>query len=426
MSKSLIIAGITGLLLRLLFMPISLHADLLWVHSFPTKLAYSGVLDIYGFIKANFSSTLVAQGAYYYGPLAYLFLGIFHFLIKYLVPGVGVWLGDYLTGISGADTSSYLQLFNIPQFKIFLYLFILKLPYLLLDFICLWILINCFQRQDEKERAFKLWMLNPVIIFGSYIFGQLDICVTLFLLLSMLLLFKERYSLGMIALGASALIKSSPLVLILPLALITGKSLKQSLKYVLLGIAPILVFIVPLYLKDGNYILGLLFPPLLAAKGAKPLDATEFMIGKFVFTIGYLFLVYLIVAKNKIKQSLSGWHGFLVFILLSYFVIYTPIHYFQWVVPFLIIAVVTGKVPGSVYFIQMVFLFIYAINSRPLSAQLLLPLNTEYFYNMISLPEYMNQFVKWGVVMHLARWGFHACSFYIIGKIILKPEVKSA
>jgi hypothetical protein len=35
----------------------------------------------------------------------------------------------------------------------------------------------------------------------------------------------------------------------------------------------------------------------------------------------------------------------------------------------------------------------------------------------------MNQFLKWGIVMRLARLLFYGCSFFIIWKMMFKPEI---
>lgn len=419
--------GLLGLLLRFVFIPFTLHQDMLWIHSFASKMAYHDVYDVYGYIKTYFYPSLFSHGINYYPPLAYYLLGGFYFIAKLIAPGIGNWLDMYSAVLASGDYSNYLELFRIPFASMCSYISIMKAPYLVFDALCVTVLWQYFNNAKDRIRAFKFWMINPVIIFGSYIFGQFDIAIALFLLSALYMIDRGRPYAGMFIIGLSCLLKSTPILLILPLALLLGRGVNSIGRLLLAAAAPIVIAMTPFYLSTGSYSLTALFPTFIGGAGASPADTIEFAIGKIIFVAGYIFMIFKILSDRKEPSSMGpeAWKYMLSIMLLSYFIVFTPIHYFQWTIPLLIIGVINNKVPRSIYIFQIVCLFVYALGSRQVGGQLFLPLNPDYFYNIKSIPEYMNQFMKWGLVMKLASVLFYTCSIYVICKI-LKPEVKSA
>lgn len=422
--------AVLGYLLRILFMPLTLHSDIFYIHVFASKFAYLGVFNIYGYIKTNFANTLIKEGLNYYPPLAYFLLGIFHAIFKIFIPDFGEWINKISLMMSSGIYDHYLDIFKIPLPKLGTFIFVMKAPYLLFDVLCALILISYFNVKEMKLRAFKLWLFNPVIIFGSYVFGHFDVVLVFFLLTSFFLISKTRYYLAMLLLGMSVLLKATPIILILPIGLILGRNLSQTIKMILVALFPILLATIPFYFLNGNYMVSAFFPHFLGTAGANYIDTIEFTIGKCIFVLGYLLVFYVLVKKKRTEKHLllfeDSWKYYLSFILLTYFIIFAPIHHFQWVVPFLIIAVVKKEISMKLYIFQMFFLFVYAINSKALSSQLLMPINPDYFYNLKGLPEYINQFFSWAIIMRLSRFLFDFCCLFIIYKLIFKPEVKSA
>ncbi len=425
LRRTIIIFGVLGFLLRMIFIPFTMHNDILHTHMFASKLAYQGIYDIYGYIKVNFYETLAGKGLNYYPPLTYFLLGSFYVVVKPITSGFGNWMETVTQMSMLGDRQNYLELFSIPFNQLGYYISLMKVPYLLFDLLCAFVIMLYFKNAQESVRAFKLWMINPVVIFGSYIFGQFDIMLAFFLLLSLLLIAKRRLNIGMLIIGCSTLLKPSSLVLILPMSLLLGVNLKQAMKLMLISVAPILLVMLPFYISTGNYVLSAMFPIFVVKSGASIIDTIEFTIGKMIFITCYGLLVCRLVFWKKARYNLSfdGWKYILCVMLLSYFIFYSPVHYFQWVIPLLIIGIVNGNIPRKIYVFQIVCLFLYALNSRELCWQLLLPVDPEYFYNLRGLPEFMNQFLKWGVVMRLARLLFYGCSFFIIWKTMFKPEI---
>lgn len=63
-------------------------------------------------------------------------------------------------------------------------IFLFNMPYLVLDLLSGYLIVKLVDNH-HKEFAFALWILNPVVIYISYIFGQIDIIPTFFVILAL-------------------------------------------------------------------------------------------------------------------------------------------------------------------------------------------------------------------------------------------------
>jgi hypothetical protein len=117
---------------------------------------------------------------------------------------------------------------------------------ILADLALLWLLPRFFLKEKHKKIAQLLWAFNPLAIFVSSIMGQVDIVITLLLVVSLYLYKNNKLFLSLVFIALSSLIKPIGLILI-PLVLI--KSLREAKyqKAVLLGLTGF-----------GTYILGIL------------------------------------------------------------------------------------------------------------------------------------------------------------------------
>lgn len=427
-ARKFIVYALVGIAIRLCFMPVTLHDDLLWIHAWPSKMPYQGVFDIYGYLKDNFSTTIIAKGTNYYPPLIYFTLGFFHAIFKNIVPGLGQWLNSYIDFAVSRSELNYLELFKIPFFKLAAYIALLKIPYSVCDFFCSMLLVRSCKTMQDALKAFSLWALSPVIIFGSYIFGQFDIIITTFLLLGYYLITKSRYTFAMFMVGISILFKPSFLVLLLPLSIMLGRDGKGIAKAFLVSLAPIIIVMLPFLIHNGSFMISALVPKFVVSASSDRIDTIELYIGKLIFMVGYAYTIVRLIQRRKVACDMAdySWRNITGILLLSYLIVYTSIHYFQWVIPFLVIGIVNRKISPGIYALLTISLFLYAINSPWLSGRLFLPLNPDFFYHVRSFPEFMKQFIEWGIVMRLAKIVFYACCLRLVYKLIVKPEVINA
>jgi uridine kinase len=91
-------------------------------------------------------------------------------------------------------------------------LFIYRLPLLIADLCILLVLLRWLKTQSKKVLIY--YWLSPILIYISYIHGQLDAIPIALLFASMYFLFKEKYSCSAIVLALSAASKTHILMLI--------------------------------------------------------------------------------------------------------------------------------------------------------------------------------------------------------------------
>jgi len=117
-------------------------------------------------------------------------------------------------------------------------LVVLKLPYLALDILIAYLLLNYFQDKKKGQKAFIFWLFNPITIFIIYAFGNVDIFPVVLTLVSLSLIKKEKMKLAALILGLAAGFKLYPL-LFAPFLALSGKTTKER---IILGSIPFLVF----------------------------------------------------------------------------------------------------------------------------------------------------------------------------------------
>ncbi len=320
-----------GVILRLVLMPITAHPDL-WGHSFTSYFfAYEGRLDIYDFL-ANLPQAhpLVRNfgvgDVFIYPPLAYFTLGFFRILVKpFADPTFIPWLMENLGRIH-----FYPRLYQ--------HLFLFKFPYLFIDIALAFILAGLFKEQKKKRLAFLLWLFNPLALYSTFMIGQLDLLPTLFTVLALYLATKEKKGWALISLGIGASYKMFPLFFIPPAAFILGKTFRQRIKYLILGILPFLISVAP-YLSSKAFRAMVLFAP----KSQKmlfmgwPVSGAE-VVYPFIL---FLVIIYLFAYYSKKKIPLATY--FLAIFLLIFSVTHYHPQWFLWATPFLIWELVENK-----------------------------------------------------------------------------------
>ncbi|MFH1664794.1 MAG: hypothetical protein ABIA77_01465 [Candidatus Omnitrophota bacterium] len=402
-------------LLRLAAMVFAAHSDVIFVNYFPSKLAYQGVFDIYRYIDLNFSGERVWS---YYPPMTYYVLGAFQFLMRPFDAGFDRWIHAVYFGGLGEWLAA-----NKGSADIFRHLFFMKLPYAFFDALCVFCVVRYMDEGRSKKRALKLWSVNPVILYGVYMFGQVDIMPAALTILSILMIKLRRIWWGFFLLSVAALFKTFPVFLILPFMIVLTRSGKELVRNLTAVAVPFIVVLLPLYLSGGKGVIGSLFPRFYVAEVTGM--SWEF-IPKAVFAALYVFLLYRCVVSGKEGRDIF-FPGLAVSVLmLVYTVFFVPVHYFVWVMPILIVTVCLGMVPEWVYWAQISCLFLYALNSALTTTALFAPLNPDLFLSLPGLPDIMHGLaVRWGAVMLAARMVFTAiCVLVAMGLIGLNNKEK--
>lgn len=321
-NKKLWMIIFIGLAVRLLLMPITLHPDI-WSTSFAQYFfAFKSVPNIYEYLSnlpLNDSLSLnYGRNFWTYPPFAYFSIGIFGLILRPLVNA------DFIINLAG----------NLPNIyndnRLYLHLFLTKLPYLFFDFGILWLLINFFDEEKKKRLAVFFWLFNPLILYTTYMIGQFDIIPVFWTVLALYLSKKKNINWAVFCLGIGGAYKMFPLFFIPFLAISEGGNFKKSIKLLTIGFLPYALSILP-FINSVAFRQTVLFSnqsqKMLFMKLS--LSGAEYL---SVFITGYIFLIVLCTIKK-----LSLWKWFLMIMLLLFGVTHYHPQWFLWLTPFLII-----------------------------------------------------------------------------------------
>jgi hypothetical protein len=236
-----------------------------------------------------------------------------------------------------------------------LYSFLLtsKALFLIPDCIIAIALLHLADKPAEGLFSFKFWMGNPVVIFVSYVIGQYDIYVAVFLTLALVAAYKRRYLSAAACLGLGAAFKTSLLLLVpLPLFPLVARQkssvskLTELAKGLMLSALPLalsylsLIF-VPTY--TAGYNLSTYSPtfPIFGLLLSRTITFTTnsgFNDYVFAFVLFYFLLMIFYYLKGNYSYDFF-WRIslgiFLFFFALSFF----HAQWLLWVQPLLVIAV---------------------------------------------------------------------------------------
>lgn len=177
--RRILILLVIGLLIRLTLMPIAFHPDLFWV----TYRAH--LLALHGEVNAD----LLVQ------PIPPLLYGTVIWLLQSVIsPQELIWPDLWASmGQEGFQGAFDLRMQIAKAPGIHLTLFLLKLPHLLFDFASAFLLLALLKKKPSGALlALAFWMLNPIGLYISYLYGRYDVVAGTFMLLSLYLLTRSR------------------------------------------------------------------------------------------------------------------------------------------------------------------------------------------------------------------------------------------
>jgi hypothetical protein len=234
--------------------------------------------------------------------------------------------------------------------------FLLKLPYLFVDLICLWIFTRIVEPRHNNQISW-LWALNIPILHSGFMMGQFDIFIVLFSLLALFALAKNKPHLAPIFLGLAAGFKPFPLVLIL---FLPGKLWRN----LLIGIGTYLAIITPYLLTSP----GFRMYALVAEHSDKLWFAKIPVSGSQYLPLFFLSVFILFWIKHRNSAILPSWFWLATPLLAFYSFTHFHPQWFSWITPFLILALVripSGRFPATVLFLcylAIVFTFESSLN----------------------------------------------------------------
>jgi len=387
-----------GLLIRLFFMPITVHGDLLNVYYRSSFIAYQGTRWL------QFSPLLTTY-------LHAFFLWIF----KPLMP--------YMVNIFGTEN------YGIPiivHSYVFRTLFLFKVPYLLFDLGCAFLLLAILQDKRKGLAVFIFWMVNPVVILASYFWARYEPVAIFFVLLSLYYARKSFPAKSSFCLGVSSIIRFYPLILLPFFVIILGKRLGQRLKLAFWGVLPLGI----------TTILPRLFHQVGEAETLTKIYHTNYLFA-MKFYLGYLYdniyifplgaSVLLLYAYFKRDHSfVSLWKTALILLLVFFATCFFHPQYFMWLMPFLALQVVENKKFIGLFIVQVLFFIVYTFQFGSHAAGFFFtPVNFDYFGGLATPLTIINRYYPAANFIGIFRSLFSAICLWMVYLVLREfPAVK--
>lgn len=360
---------ILGLALRLFLAISTYHQDLGAITLSSSYILSGQALNFYEQSGQDISKTI-----FNYQPLAYLLPSFFYLPFANHTKSAGE---TYLNSDWQKGHNSF---FNFD-------LLLFKYPHLLADFLIFLLLGSILIGYKNKQSLQLLWWLNPVSIFVSSVIGQVDIFITLFLLIAYYFQQKGKLLPSIFFISLSALIKPIGLVLlpfviwsksknIFPKTISSITSLSLGVVFYLLGILP--------YLWSESYRYYALFADQINKTIYSGIEVSPGTVIPFFFIS--LFFIYFLYLHNKLSYL-----KVICLVLLSSLV-FTNFHpqWLVWVMPFLVMLPNSSLLVPVISLSWLLVLFSFDstlhlgsfINSRPTFFQEIISSN---FFKQLTL-----------------------------------------
>lgn len=421
-KNSIIILVVISTFIKLLIMPISAHFDLLAVQIFPPLLLKQGVIDIFSYLD-SFSLH------YFYPPLSYYLFAFFQFFLQFGSVSYLVWMDNlrlsYLNGLEGQAVDYFKSVRNPYLLKD---IFVTKIPLLVFDIASMILIFKMIKNNMLKKQSIILWVINPVIFYVTYMFGQFDIIVIFFILWGFYLI-KNHTNLGMLALGVAGALKSYPFIIVLPLALIYGKDVKEKLKLMIIAFTPFVISIIPTLTNSPQLMLFTFFPKNMFHY-RQPLEGWE----KYSQLIKYgslalsysLILLLSSVIKLKDKWRTSIGISLIVILLALILAGRTHFHYLIWEMPLIILWFRNNlKLLTIIILTQTISFASYKLLASQLQLGLFAPIDPDYFSTLPTINSLINEVLPYRIISTLGFLVFTFVNLYLILTILFNLIFKS-
>ena len=314
------LAFLSGLFVRLLLMPFTVHHDLLCTARRVSLWLYKGVFLLPYWAEVTYAAMIIPFKNSFESLSYILFLDASNYSV---IPG-------------DVSYTTFLQ-----SDQVFLNLFLLKLPYLIFD---LFLLLIVARHYKNNIYSIVFWALNPFLLYAVYMWGRYEVIPVFFAVLSIFMaekstLARQRY-LSALCMGLAIGYRLSFLFYLPFLIIYLYKSRKEIIGLLVTAALPHLVFTSIVSLLQGGHsvekYLNILFS---AGVGEGFYDINLFL---FVFII-----TILLSLKDKQNNTLSfrRFISYLSVSILSYFSFsYFYPQYISWITPIAILLVGADRI----------------------------------------------------------------------------------
>tara|TARA_B100000686_G_scaffold351783_1_gene451514 strand:- start:2179 stop:3453 length:1275 start_codon:yes stop_codon:yes gene_type:complete len=364
-----------GFILRLSVMPFTFHGDIFFILLTPMYLI-DGELDAYGTFAARYG---LANNTGYYPPFTLLYFSFWEFILSC----VFVDFPNFSEYLFENNAKGFLD--SNTQFR---WIFLLKVHYLAFDALLVNTIFRMLPSGDHHRKTFTIfWALNPVIVFGTYMVGQLDLIPSSLVVLSCYFcLRKGKEHFAALSLAAGCLFKVFPIIFLPMVICLTCRTLKSALKISLYGILPVVVIYGIFYGISGS--------PIFSLFSGQQHNIEISMRPEAIILRGSQALIYAIVCFHIWKTPLSKLNYLILvqYFLIVYFAIYlgffvSSVHRYIWFTPFILFWIHHNHQWRKPFYFFLMLIFLGCLRSRSTSLGILAPINPKLFMSFPSVKD---------------------------------------
>jgi len=398
-----------GLLIRLAFMPFTVYyPDLLALYWRSSWITYQGRVHTIG------GGDLIIH----------FFHAFFLWIFKPLMPYFDTILNDPKMG--PAATWRMFQTFGMHPY-VFRTLFLFKVPYLIFDLGCAFLFLHLFKDRKKGSAAFKFWMVNPIVIFATYIAARYESVVIFFVLLSLYFAKNNQWRKSALCLGGGIIIKFYPLFFLPLFIILRGKKWLKSLEFAFLAFIPyaFLLLLAHSFQRAGEV------PGVVRIYNVDHLLRMNFsLIGLdviFVFVAAYMVILLSLATYSEYSYE-KLWKSMFVVMLLLFATCHFHVHYFMWLIPLLTLQVAEDKRFTRLFIVQVLCFVVYSWQwNRHFFGYLFTPLNFPYFAWGVPNPlDIVARFYSYTRTLGIARSIFSAVCIWMIYLVVRDAFTKKA
>lgn len=391
-------------------MPTALHSDLFFIHQYPALFYLEGTWNIYEYIQTHYQESIALHGWNYYPPATYLIVLVWQLAMQVVSPTFHTLMQNlYAFEKSGGGSIAQFLMAHSDPFR-FMNIFLMKLPYIFFDVAALVLLIRLAQKQNRSYTLIALfWWLNPLSIYATYMFGQLDIIPTVLTLYAASQLSTKKFisirdkMLCLFLLGLATGFKLYPVLLVVPTLLLIEKSWMARVK--LLGAFCIVPLILTMVMYSSTiHPLTVWYPSFILRATEQTILASAKQLAFFV-----LYLVVTIAAWRFQKPSLPFLSGVYIVIFFGLFSLtqYHSLHYLVWMLPFLSLWFANLKRIYLLSWILFILLVGFQIMARQHQLGLFVPIDPILFSSLPSLSEVVGNVIPYRMVSDTTYTIYH-------------------
>lgn len=377
---------VVGILIRVILIPISSHPfDVYAWYQISNNIVENGPFTLQNFPPLWYHYMMV--------PIAYIYNGLSN-----LVPGTAIPMSSIPSALN------FYPAYNIQYVPGWLFNSVVKTPFLISDILVTILLYKIVKQLTDRkglaETAALLWFLNPFVIWISAGWGMWDTLPALFSLAAFYFILNKKIALSGVFIALGFACKLYPALFVIPIVAYllktseTTQKRKETLTFLAAFFAVSLMLFLPYLGSIQSFFTSFFLPaqqtstfdPISNPVGfgltywslslldrffisvITPQTTSTLSIVSLALTVVFVLVAYLKVTKMNVKKPDSTLVLMMALPVFALFLGYRIVceQFFVWLIPFLIILCVKGRIKPILFWAASLVALLYATLNCPL------------------------------------------------------------